>query len=155
MFSCTISPNNAQIPSRAHGNPLDRSNLRTVLACGLLAQRRTCRTHSLNLQMQRIRLVVWLMAQLGARSNCRSRINTYSEKGNGANQTTPQSIEEGNWFKDESFAGVPMLSGRSPLSLTAALLTGNRDRDTFTFPSFLIRWAQSQILGYDFHWWLK
>lgn len=79
------------------------------------------------------------MAQLGARPNCRSRINTYSEKGNGANQTTPWSIEEGNWFKDESFAGVPMLSPCSPSQqhFPLQLLTGNQDRDTFTFPLFL------------------
>lgn len=62
------------------------------------------------------------MLQLGARSNCESRINTYSEKGNGANQTTPWSIEEGNWFKDETQACVPMQSPVTPLLLSLSNL---------------------------------
>lgn len=104
------------------------------------------------------------MLQLGARSNCKSRINTYSEKGNGANQTTPQSTEEGNWFKDETQACVPMRSlSPSSYSLnltlsssTAApliqIFTKNWGSDTAP-PSLifamLVQQAQSQILGSD------
>lgn len=108
------------------------------------------------------------MLQLGARSNCKSRINTYSEKGNGANQTTPQSIEEGNWFKDETQACVAM---QSPVTLLLLSLSNLLHPYCGTFDSnfhkkirnvtqlfffflptvlaMLVLRAQSQILGSD------
>lgn len=136
-----------------------------LLHC-LLAHKKSCKTHSLSLQMQRICLAIWLMFQRKATSNCRRRINTYSEKGNGANQTTPQSIEEGNWFKDETQACLPMWRARQPsFSLS---LSNHLHPCCYTFDStfhwklgkwhnslfscslaVLNQWAQSPILGSD------
>lgn len=123
--------------------------------------------------MQRTCLPISLMLQLGVRSNCKSRINTYSEKGNSASQSTPQSIEEGNWFKDETQSCLPMWSPVSPLLYSPSNLLQpycstfdlnfhkNRECDTtlffFFFPTvlaMLVKRAQSQILGCDCKWWL-
>lgn len=118
--------------------------------------------------MQRTCLPISLMLQLGVRSNCKSRINTYSEKENSASQTTPQSIEEGNWFKDETQSCLPMWSPVSPLlySLSNLLhlwfkfsqkLGMWHNSFFFFFPTvlaMLVQRAQSPILGCDCKWWL-